>query len=139
MLRAYLDTNVYVRGLLYLDTKSATVLEEAIKGRFTVVQSDYLYDEVVRWFKTNKGKDWAGKARLFMLTVPRGVTVTKSEWSLFLNECKSYVSDTDDLPHICAYFSTDCDYFITTNRALTRQKIKELVKFRSPVEFMDEL
>ncbi|MDI6859374.1 MAG: PIN domain-containing protein [Methanocellales archaeon] len=139
MLRAYLDTNVYVRGLLYPDTKSAMVLEEVARGTFTVIQSDYLYDEVIRWFKTNKGKDWAGRARLFMLTVPRGMTVTKPKWSLFLDKCKSYVSDTDDLPHICAYFSTDYDYFVTTNRALTQQKIKKLVKFRSPTEFMEEL
>jgi len=86
MLRIYLDTNVYIIGLLYPNTNSAKLLKEATKGTFTIVQSDYLYDEVIKWFKMNKGKDWAGRARLFLLTVPEIMFVHKSEWELLMNE-----------------------------------------------------
>ena len=70
MLSIYLDSNIYITGLLYPETASAVILKESMKGEMLVVQSDYLINEVMHWFKQKKGKDWAGKARLFMFAVP---------------------------------------------------------------------
>lgn len=60
MLKIYLDTNVYIIGLLQLKTNSARILSEITKGEITVVQSDYLFDEVLTWFKQHKGKNFSG-------------------------------------------------------------------------------
>jgi hypothetical protein len=49
------------------------------------------------------------------------------------------VADIDDLPHICAYFEGECDYFVTANRRLTQMKIRESVNFKSPKEFVEKV
>ena len=41
MLTVYLDTNVYIVGLLYPKTNSALILRESSEGKFNVAQSDY--------------------------------------------------------------------------------------------------
>lgn len=139
MLRIYLDTNVYIIGLSYPNTNSAKLLKEAAKGLFTVVQSDYLYEEVMRWFKVNKGRDWAGMARFFLLTTPKSVFVHKSEWGLFVNEYRYQITDGDDLPHICAYFAAGCNYLVTTNGRLVKMKIGGVINFYSPERFIEEV
>ena len=47
MLNIYLDTNVYIIGLLQPKTNSERILEEIIEGETRVIQSDYLFDEVL--------------------------------------------------------------------------------------------
>jgi len=136
MPRTYLDSNIYIIGLLRPETDSAIILREVVKGDIVVVQSDYLMDEVLGWFKRKMGKDWAGKARLFMLSVPERELIHSSEWSLLMPRWKNLIDDKDDIPHICSYFAADCDYFVTTNRKLTRMKIGAHVAFRTPDEFV---
>lgn len=135
MPRAYLDSNVYIIGLLRPETDSANILKEAVKGKIVVVQSDYLIDEVQGWFKRRMGKDWAGKARLFMLSVPERKLIPCSEWSLLIPRWKALIDDKADIPHICSYFAGDCDSFVTTNRKLTKMRIGAHVPFRTPEEF----
>lgn len=136
MPRTYLDSNVYIIGLLRPESDCAIILQDVVKGRIVVVQSDYLMDEVLGWFKRKQGKDWAGKARLFMLSVPERELVHSSEWSLLMPKWKHLIDDKDDIPHICSYFAGDCEYFVTTNRKLTRMKIGAHVAFRTPEEFV---
>jgi hypothetical protein len=52
---------------------------------------------------------------------------------------KNVVSDKDDLPHICSYKAKKCKYFITTNRKLTQDKIKEMVNFYNPKDFLEKV
>lgn len=84
-------------------------------------------------------KDIAGRQRYLMLSLPFSETVSKAEWELFVNSCNSYVTDEDDLPHICAYFAGNRDHFVTTNRRLTKMKIKEKVNFKPPGESVEEV
>jgi hypothetical protein len=49
------------------------------------------------------------------------------------------VADIDDLSHIYAYFESECDYFVTTNRRLTQMKIREFVNFKPPKEFVEKV
>jgi len=43
----YLDTNIYIIGLLSADTNSKLLLEEVKKGDIKVILSDYLFDEAL--------------------------------------------------------------------------------------------
>jgi hypothetical protein len=49
------------------------------------------------------------------------------------------VADKDDLPHVCSYVSGGAEYFVTTNRKLTQMKIRNMVNFISPKDFLSEL
>ena len=139
MLNVYLDTNVYIIGLLYPGTNSARILKEIIKGEFKVIQSDYLYDEVLTWFKKHKGKNYAGRIRSYMLSIPIREFIPKLEWGLFVDKWRHKVSDIDDLPHVCSYLAGNCEYFVTTNRKLTQEDIKDVVNFKNPKKFLEEV
>ena len=139
MLNIYLDTNVYIIGLLYPDTNSARILKEITKGNYNIIQSDYLFDEVLTWFRQRKSRDFIGSVRSYMLSIPVREFVHKLEWSLFLDELKAKVTDTDDLPHICSYLAGNCEYFITTNRKLAQEDIKNVVNFKNPREFLEQV
>jgi predicted nucleic acid-binding protein len=139
MLNIYLDTNVYIIGLLHPNTNSARILEEIIEGEFKVIQSDYLFDEVLAWFKQHKGKSAVGGVRNYLLSNPIRESVHRNEWGLFVEEVKKEVKDIDDLPHICCYIAGNCDYFVTTNRKLTQEAVRKIVNFKSPKEFIEEI
>ena len=139
MLNIYLDTNIYIHGLLNPDSNSALILKEIIDREIIVTQSDYLFEEILYWFRYRKGKNYVGKVREYLISVPRTEFINKFEWSLLVSKFNSIVDDKDDLPHICSYFIGNCDYFITINRKLTQQKIKEKVKFISPKKFVEKL
>ncbi len=65
--------------------------------------------------------------------------VSKEEIEAIGDMYRELVNDEDDLPHVNAYFASECDYFITTNRRLTQMKIKKKVNFMSPKKFLAEL
>ena len=139
MLNIYLDTNVYIVGLLYPKTNCARILEEIKEGGIKVIQSDYLFDEVLGWFKQHKGKRIVGGVRNYLLSIPIRESVHRNEWDLFVAELKNEVKDIDDLPHICSYFAGSCDYFITTNRKLTQEAVRKIVDFKNPKEFLEDV
>ncbi|MEE9150315.1 MAG: PIN domain-containing protein [Thermoplasmata archaeon] len=139
MLSIYLDTNVYITGLLQSKTNSARILEEMTEGAIRVIQSDYLFDEVLAWFKQHKGKNIVGGVRNYLLSIPIRESVHRPEWGVFVEKLKDKVKDIDDLPHICSYIAGSCDYFITTNRKLTQEAVREIVNFKSPKEFIEDV
>lgn len=139
MPRIYLDSNIYIFGLHYLDSDSAFIIKECRKGTITVIQSDYLIEEVLNWHRRNLGKDWVGKASMLMVAFPRMELIHESEWKIQYPKWKDLVDDKDDIPHICSYFAGGCDCFVTTNRKLTQMKIGQHVAFQSPEEFAKAL
>ena len=136
MLRIYLDTNIYIVGLLYPNSPPSIILKKISDEGITVVQSDYLFDEVLNFFRRSRGKEVVGKVREFLLTVPNNEIVDKYTWSMYMDRYRDLVADMDDIPHICSYFAGECDHFVTLNRRLTRMKIKKIVSFCSPDEFL---
>ncbi|MEW5759150.1 MAG: hypothetical protein AB1779_00105 [Candidatus Thermoplasmatota archaeon] len=110
-----------------------------MKREIMVVQSDYLINEVIHWFKQKKGKDWSSKARVFMISIPNRELFHNFEWCILIPKYKDLIDDKNDIPHICSYFAGNCDFFITTNRKLTQMKIKDYVNFKSPEEFVSTL
>ncbi len=139
MQSVYLDTNIYIFDLLNLDSNSAIILNEIKEGDFVAVQSDYLLDEVIQWFRAHKGKQWAGRARIALMTLPRTELIHHFEWSMFIHKCEEMVDDEDDIPHICSYFAGNCEYFVTANRRLTRMRIGDEVNFCSPKLFVENI
>lgn len=135
---AYFDTNVYIIGILQPNSNSRLILRE-IKGNLKVILSDYLIDEVLAWFKINKGKDFASMMRLYMMSLPSSEAINDFEWSVFVDDWKSFIADIDDIPHICSYFAGEAEYFVTANRRLTQMKIKEHVNFMSAKEFIENV
>ncbi len=139
MLNIYLDTNIYIIGLLYPKTNCARVLEDVKEGEFRVIQSDYLFDEVLAWFKQHKGRKIVGGVRNYMLSIPSRESVHRNEWGMFVDKLKNEVKDIDDLPHICSYIAGNCDYFVTTNRKLTQEAVRNIVSFKNPKEFLEDV
>jgi len=136
---AYFDTNVYIIGILQPNSNSRLILQEIKEGNLKVILSDYLIDEVLTWFKINKGKEFASMVRLYMMSLPSSEIINDFEWSVFIDEWKSFVADVDDLPHICSYFAGEAEYFVTSNRRLTEMKIKEHVNFMSAKKFIENV
>ena len=136
MLNIYLDANIYIIGLQDKNTNSARILQEISNSEITVIQSDYLFDEVLQWFRARKGRDFVGRIRTYLLTIPHREYISRAEWSYLVSELSPLVADKDDLPHICSYMASGAEYFVTTNRRLTQMKIKDKVNFISPKDFL---
>ena len=105
---------------------------------FEIVQSDYLIEEVLRWFRQRKGRSYVGKIWYYYQTIPNREIISKYEWSLYLDDVKDLVEDVDDIPHICSYICADADYFITKDDRLAKMEISQLVNFISAKEFKEK-
>jgi len=139
MLRAYLDTNIYYISRVDPNTNSRIAINAAIAEQIEVVQSDHLYDEIQSLFKRTFGKDIASYQKKFMQSIPLTVIIYENKWSPLIKRYQDLITDIDDLPHICSYFYSKCDYFVTTNRRLTQMKIRNKVNFITPRKFVEKL
>jgi hypothetical protein len=87
----------------------------------------------------NISKNASGYIRYYILGLPSHSFIHKSKWGKYTHDCDYLVEDEEDLPHICAYFTSGCEYFVTTNRRLTKMKVKEKVNFISPKKFVERV
>jgi predicted nucleic acid-binding protein len=136
MRNIYLDSNIYIFGILTPKSNSGIVLDSASDEDLHIVQSDYLIDEILHWFRRNRGKSDAGKARVMLSSIPNRTVISRHEWELSVDKWHEKITDPDDVPHICSYFVGDCEAFVTTNRKLTQMAISEYVRFYSPYDFL---
>lgn len=139
MIKAYLDTNIF---LFYLEkdiSNSKLVINLAEEGLFIPVVSFHTFQEIGYNLKSRKSKDLASWMRIFIWSINGLTVIQKKEIDQHIKKFEKLVDDKDDLPHICGYFAGDCDYFITTNRRLTKQKIGEKVNFITPKKFVEKL
>ena len=139
MIKAYLDTNIF---LFYLEkdiTNSKLVINAAEGGQFIALVSFHTFQEVTHNLKTRRSKDLASWMRIFIWSIKGLTIIHKKEIDSLTEKFTDLVDDKDDLPHVCAYFAGDCDYFVTTNRRLTKQKISKKVNFISPKKFIEKL
>ena len=139
MIRAYLDTNIF---LIYLEeeiSNSNIVINTAEDGLFIPVVSFHTFKEVTHNLKSRKSKDLASWMQIFIWSIQGLTVIQKKEIDQLIDKFIDLVDDKDDLPHICSYFAGNCDYFVTTNRRLTQMKIKSKVNFISPKKFIEKL
>ena len=77
--------------------------------------------------------------QIFIWSIQGLTVIQKKEINQLSEKFVDLVDDRDDLPHICGYFAGNCDHFVTTNRRLTKMKIKSQVNFISPKRFVEKL
>ena len=138
MIRAYLDTNIF---LIYLEediSNSKLVINIAEEGLFIPVVSFHTFKEVFHNLKSRKSKDLASWMQIFIWSIQGLTVIQKKDIDQLSGKFVDLVDDQDDLPHICSYFSGNCDYFVTTNRRLIQMKIKTFVNFISPKRFIEK-
>ncbi len=139
LIKAYLDTNIFIIFLEEEISNSELVLNSANEGLFIPVVSFHTFKEVMHNLKSRYSKDTASWMRIFIWSIAGLHVVLEEEIDKIGEEYQVLVNDEDDLPHINAYFAAECDYFITVNRRLTQMKIKDKVNFISPKRFLVEL
>ncbi len=139
MIKAYLDTNIFLVFLEEEISNSELVIEAASEGLFIPVVSFHTFKEVMHNLKSRYSKDTASWMRTMIWTLHGLYIVSKEEIEKIGDKYGNMVDDEDDLPHVNAYFVSNCDYFVTTNRRLTWMKIRNKVNFISPKKFLTEL
>ena len=139
MIKAYLDTNIFLIFLEEEISNSELVIEAANEGLFIPVVSFHTFKEIMHNIKSRYSKDTASWMRTLIWTMQGLNIVRKEEIDSIGDMYRELVDDVDDIPHINAYFASKCSYFVTTNRRLTRMKIKKKVNFISPRDFLTEL
>jgi predicted nucleic acid-binding protein len=120
-------------------SNSELVIEAASEGLFIPVVSFHTFKEVMHNLKSRYSKDTASWMRTLIWTMQGLNIVRKEEIDTMEYNYRDLVDDEDDLPHVNAYFTSKCDYFVTTNRRLTQMKIKNKINFISPKRFLIEL
>jgi predicted nucleic acid-binding protein len=139
LIKAYLDTNIFLIFIEEEISNSELVIEAANEGSFIPVVSFHTFKEVMHNLKSRYSKDTASWMRTLIWTMQGLIIVKKEEIDDFSEMYHELVDDEDDLPHINAYFASDCNYFVTSNRRLAQMKIKKKVNFISPKDFLIEL
>ena len=139
MIRAYLDTNILLIFLEKDISNSELVIDAANDGLFIPVVSFHTFKEIMHNLKSRYSKDTASWMRIFIWSIYGLFVAQKEEIEKIGGKYRGLVDDEDDLPHINAYFASECDYFVTTNRRSTRMKIKDKINFITPKRFLIEL
>ena len=137
-MKAYLDTNIFIFGITDPVSESATILECA-GIKFIPVISEYTIEEVVNWFKNRKGRLAADDVYHLMHKIPKLELVYAVSYRSLERGYRSTMDDCDDVLHVCAYIVSDAEYFVTANRKLAQERIKDKINFTSPEEFVKTL
>ena len=139
MPKIFIDSNIFLFGYRFIESNSAIILENIDGELIWPVISTMIIDEVKTRAKKLEGKDASSLMIFNILTLPNIVVVQDEEIIPLFSIYDKVVSDKSDLPDICAYFAKTCDYFLTTNRKLTQQKIKSKVHFITPKKFVEDI
>jgi len=133
---AYLDSNIYIYGISSTQTNSRIILDAALVGKFCVVTSYPLLEEVSMWFKRKRSREDSFKARRLVNSIPELQVVPTKE---LLGSYKKYkgIVPKDDLPHFCAAKLASADYFASTNRHFIKEQ--KLIKAITPKEFVEQV
>jgi len=137
MPKVFLDTNIFLFAYQSSLTNSYIVLENIDGNNIKPVISYRVLEEVQFRSKKLFGKELSGLIRLNILTLPELIVIREQEIKMLIGKFERKVTDKSDLPHICAYIAVECDFFITNNRRLSVQEIKDDVNFISPKAFVE--
>lgn len=131
-IRAYLDTNVFLIGINKHDSNSRLILEAAKTGKFSVLSSFHILDEVDAWFRQNKTREDAFKA-VGIAGALTSEIVQHEDIKNLLIVYKSEIPE-DDLPHLCAAKFLNADFIISTNRHFLKEQ--KIINTQTPKEFV---
>lgn len=135
LVSSYLDSNVFIIGLNVLESNSRLIIEAVKTGSFEAVVSYHVIEEAENWFRINKNRERAFKARVIIETIANRI-ITIEEIETLIAHNKNKVPE-DDLPHFCAAKLANVDYLISTNRHFLREQ-KE-IPTKTPKEFVRDV
>ena len=136
-IRVLLDSTVFLFAYKYPRSNSRTVLNRIDGVDILPVVSYLAIKEVQHRSRQLYGKDISGLVRLSIITLPNLKIVRNSSIRPLIQKYQPLVADVDDVPHICAYFAGNCDYFVTSDRRLAQMRIREMVRFQTPGGFVE--
>ncbi|MBI4162950.1 MAG: PIN domain-containing protein [Candidatus Aenigmarchaeota archaeon] len=130
--RAYLDTNVFLIGINKIDSNSRLILEAAKAGKFLILSSFHVINEVDSWFRQNKTREDAFKA-LGIIGILTSEIIQHEEIKNLLPIYKNKAPE-DDLPHLCAAKALNADLLVSTNIHFLKEQ--NIIKTLTPKEFV---
>ena len=139
MIKAFLDTNVFIISLEKAHSNSRKIVRAAIASHFISVVSVQVLEEVKGYSERNYSRNFAKDYAYQIQSIPTLKVVQSGQITPFLESHKQLVSDKDDLPHIIACLVEECDCFVTINRKLTQMKAKQSIRFLTPGKFIETL
>lgn len=139
MIKAFLDTNVFIVSLENTQTNSHLIVKAAIASNFISVISEPLLDELKEYVLRNHGTNTADEYLYQIKTIPLLKIIPAYKITNNQEKYSKLVSDKYDLPHITTCLMEKCNCFVTLNRKLTKMKAKNKIKFISPKQFIEEL
>jgi len=135
IVRAYFDTNVFIVGINELCSNSRLALEAANAGKFSLLSSFHIFDELDNWFRAYKSRSEAFRAVSIVANIANEVAAFEEIKKLLISY-KDVVPE-DDLPHLCAAKALGADMIISTNRHFLEEQ--NIIKTKTPKEFVAEV
>ncbi len=121
----FLDTNVYIIGSADLDSAEAQILAWAERasqetGEVEVIDSDELFEQILRVSKRLQNKDWGGEilARIWQNLKLRYVLNDMVEWETL---AKEGIIPLEDVGIYLTARNGNADHFISSNHELIRE------------------
>lgn len=130
-MKIFLDTNVFVYGLLFPKSNSKTILDLGEACKFRVYVSELVLEEIVRFFKLKFGEQEAYNALKYVeslsIVVPR-------EYALREERVFKEKIVEKDLQNIAAAIHLNVDFLISYDRHYIHFNI-----YRTPKQFIKQL
>lgn len=131
MIKAFLDTNLFIYGFEYSNSNSAKIIDLLNKGEMKAVISDRVIKEVYNYFKKYYDKKLADKFRKYLLE--SCIIVVKEILGEEMLLLKEKIKEKD-LEQIAAVKKLGLKYLISFDRDF--ENFKEYV---TPKQFLKEL
>ena len=130
-MKVFIDTNVFVFGLLFQKTNSKTILDLAESKEFEVIVSELVLDEIKRFFYENYGEQEAYNAMKYIETL--SIIVPREN---IKNEIKMYSGKIaeKDLENLGTAKHERVDFLLSYDR-----DYKHVKEYITPKEFVKKL
>jgi len=130
-MKAFVDTNIFVFGLLFHKTNSRMILDLAESKEFEVIVSELVLDEIKRFFYENYGEQGAYNAMKYVKTLSKLVLreSVKKEIRMYSGKIAE-----KDLENLATARHERVDFLLSYDRDY--QHIKEYI---TPKEFVKKL
>ncbi len=130
-MKIFLDTNIFVYGLLFPESNSKVILDLAEAYKFQVYVSELVLEEIVRFFKSKFGEQEAYNALKYVeslsIVVPRNRAL--KEERMFEGKIAG-----KDLQNLAAAMHADVDFLISYDRHYINFET-----YRTPKQFIRQL
>ncbi|MDO8444117.1 MAG: putative toxin-antitoxin system toxin component, PIN family [bacterium] len=133
-MKVVLDTNIYLSGLIFKDSKPSLILDLAKKGKFEIYCSDFIIAEIERIFVSKFGYSQKTVDKI-IIEILKFVQIIEPDKQVDAIKAKA-----DDNRILECALSAKADYLVTGDKKhiLPLGKIGE-TKIINAADFLDEL